>query len=67
MLRLTEQLPVHKKRMLRLSRTHHLLLRPNRQSQAKRTPTRNNPKPTTPNEWSGIDRTTLMGEGDGWV
>jgi putative transposase len=66
-LRFVEQLPVNKKCILRLMREHHLLVRPNRQLQAKRTPTRNKPKPTKPNEWWGLDMTTVMVEGVGWV
>jgi hypothetical protein len=66
-LRFVEQLPVNKKPILRLMREHHLLVRPNRQLKAKRTPTRNNPRPTRPNEWWGIDMTKVMVEGFGWV
>jgi putative transposase len=66
-LRFVEQQPVNKKRVLRLMREHHLLVRPNRQLKAKRTPTRNKPKPTKPNEWWGIDMTKVMVEGFGWV
>ena len=64
-LRLVEQLPVNKQRTLRLMREHHLLVRPNRQLQAKRTPTRNQPEPTKPNAWWGIDMTTVRVEGFG--
>jgi putative transposase len=66
-LRFVEQQPINKKRVLRLMREHHLLVRPNRQLKAKRTPTRNKPKPTKPNEWWGIDMTKVMVEGFGWV
>jgi len=66
-LRFVEQLPVKKNPSLRLMREHHLLVRPNRQLQAKRTPTRNKPRPTRPHEWWGIDMTQVRGEGFGWV
>jgi putative transposase len=62
-----EQQPINKKRVRRLMREHHLLVRPNRRLQAKRTPTRNKPKPTKPNEWWGIGATKVMVEGFGWV
>jgi hypothetical protein len=35
---LVEQVPVNKKRVLRLMREHHLLVRPNQQLKAKRAP-----------------------------
>jgi putative transposase len=66
-LRCVEHQPLKKKRVLRLMREHHLLVRSNRQLKAKRTPTRNNPKPTKPHEWWGIDMTKVMVEGFGWV
>jgi putative transposase len=50
-LRCVEHQPINKKRVLRLMREHQLLVRSNRQLKAKRTPTRNQPKPTRPNEW----------------
>jgi putative transposase len=62
-----EQLPVNKKRVLRLMREHHLLVTPNLKLKAKRTPTRSKPRPTQPNEWWGIDMTKVMVEGFGWV
>jgi putative transposase len=66
-LRFVERQAVNKKRVLRLMREHRLLVRPNRQLKAKRTPTRNKPKPTKPNEWWGLDMTKVMVEGFGWV
>jgi putative transposase len=66
-LRFVEQRPVNKKRVLRLLREHQLLVRPNPQLKAKRTPTRSKPKPTKPNEWWGIDMTKVLVEGFGWV
>jgi putative transposase len=62
-----EQLPVNKKRMLRLMRAHHLLVTPNLRLRAKRTPMRSKPKPTKPNEWWGIDMTKVRVEGVGWI
>lgn len=66
-LRFVEQLPVHKKRIWRLMREQHLLVPPNVRLNATRTPMRSQPKPTTPNEWWGIDMTKVLVEGVGWV
>jgi putative transposase len=65
--RFVEQRPVHKKRGLRLRREHHLLVSPNVQLKAKRTPRRSQPKPPKPNEWWGIAMTKVVVEGLGWV
>jgi putative transposase len=65
--RFVEQVPVNKKRVLRLLREHHLLVPPNSKLQAKRTPTRSKPRPTMPKEWWGIDMTKVLIEGFGWV
>jgi putative transposase len=66
-LRFVDQRPVNKKRVLRLLREHQLLVQPNRQLKAKRTPTRSKPKPTKPNEWWGIDMTKVLVQDMGWV
>ena len=66
-LRFVEPLPVNKKRIWRLMREHHLLVPPNLQLKAKRTPSRDKPRPTKPNEWWGIDMTKVLVEGFGWV
>jgi putative transposase len=66
-LRFVEQQPVNKKRSLRLMREHHLLVSPHVKLKAKRTPRRNKPKATKPNEWWGIDMTKVVVEGFGWV
>jgi putative transposase len=66
-LRLSEHQPVNRKRILRLMRAHHLLVTPNWKLKAKRTPSRNKPRPTKPNEWWGVDRTKVLSEGVGWV
>jgi putative transposase len=66
-LRFVEQLPVNKKRMWRLMRAHRLLVPPNLQLKAKRTPSGRKPKPTQPNQWWGIDMTKVLVEGMGWV
>jgi hypothetical protein len=44
-----EQLPVSKKRVLRLMREHDLVVTLHRKPKAKRTPTRSQPRPTKPN------------------
>jgi putative transposase len=66
-LRFVEQLPVHKKRMLRLMQEPHLLVTPQQRLNAKRTPMRSTPKPTRPHEWWGIDMTKVMVQDVGWV
>jgi putative transposase len=66
-LRFVEQQAVNKKRILRLMREHHLLVKPNLKLKAKRTPTRSKPRPTKPNEWWGIDMTKVLVEGFGWI
>jgi len=66
-LRFVEQLPVNKKRVLRVMREHHLLVPPHLRLKAKRTPTGSKPRPTKPNEWWGIDMTKVLVEGFGWV
>lgn len=63
-LRVVEGLPINKKRVLRLLRTHSLLVQPNRRLKATRTPLRSKPRPTVPNQWWGID---MMVEPVGWV
>jgi putative transposase len=66
-LRFVDQLPVNKKRILRLMREHHLLVTSHQRLKAKRTPTRSKPKPTRPNEWWGIDMTKVLVQDVGWV
>ena len=66
-LRFVEQLPINKKRILRLMREHQLLVQPNRRLKAPRTPTRSKPRPTRPSEWWGIDMTKVLVGGFGWV
>jgi putative transposase len=66
-LRFVEQLSVNKKRVLRLMREATLLVKPHLRLKAKRTPTGSKPKPTSPNEWWGIDMTKALVEGFGWV
>jgi putative transposase len=66
-LRFMERLPIHKKRVLRLMREHQLLVPPNLRLNARRTPTARKPKPTRPNEWWGLDMTTVLVSGFGWV
>jgi hypothetical protein len=54
------------KRGLRVLREPHLVVKPNPQLKAKRTPSRSTPGPPTSQEWWGIAMTTVMGEGVGW-
>ena len=62
-----EHLAVNKKRILRLMREHHLLVRPNVKLKAKRTPNQSTPRPTRRNEWWGTDMTPVLVTGFGWV
>jgi putative transposase len=62
-----ERLPVNKKRLLRLRREPHLLVRPHQRLRARRTPTGGKPQPRRPNEWWGRDMTTVLVAGCGWV
>ncbi|MGE3151486.1 MAG: IS3 family transposase [Nitrospiraceae bacterium] len=66
-LRFGESLVVNKKRVLRLMRTHGLLVMGNPRLKATRTPMRSKPRPTAPNQWWGIDMTKVMVEPIGWV
>lgn len=66
-LRVAEQLPVNKKRILRLMREHRLLVKPHRPLKAARTPSKSKPRPTKPNQWWGIDMTKVLVEGFGWI
>lgn len=60
-------LPINKKRVVRLLRTHGLLVNPNARLKATRTPTRGNPRPTAPNHSWGIDMTKGLVKPVGWV
>jgi putative transposase len=66
-LRVVEQLPVHKKRRLRLRPAPHLLGTPQQRLNAQRTPMRSTPKPTRPPAWWGIDMTKGRVQDVGWV
>jgi putative transposase len=66
-LRFVEQRQVKKKRILRLMRERHLLVRPNLRLKAKRAASGSKPRPTKPHEWWGIDMTKVMAEGFGWM
>ena len=66
-LRDVEQVRVHKTRVLRLWQAHRLVVTATQRLQAKRTPTGRQPTPTQPHAWWGIDRTTVLVEGCGWV
>jgi hypothetical protein len=59
-------LSVTKTRGLRVRREHHLWVTPHPQRQAKRSPSRSQPRPTTPHAWWGREMTKVMGEGVGW-
>jgi putative transposase len=63
--RVVEHLPVPKNRGRRLMRAPGLLVPPNVQLQAKRTPTGSPPRPLKPHEWWGIAMTEGLGPGGG--
>jgi putative transposase len=48
-------------------REHNLLVAPNLRLKAKRTPGQSQPKPPKPDAWGGIDMTTVLVQGFGWV
>ena len=62
-----QDLPVNKKRILRLMRKNDLLVKPNLRLKAKRTSTKAKPRPTRPNEWWGIDMTKVLVQNFGWI
>jgi putative transposase len=66
-LKYVQGLEVNKKRILRLMRKHNLLVKPNMNLKACRTPQRSKPKPDRPNQWWGIDMTKVKVENYGWV
>jgi putative transposase len=66
-LRFVEQMPVTRKRSLRLMREPHLLVQPTLRLKAKRTPTGSKPRPTVPHEWWGLEMTKVMVTGFGWI
>lgn len=62
-----DQIPVNRKRVLRIMHDNSLLVTPNLRLKAKRTPSRPKPRATRPNEWWGIDMTKVMIDGFGWL
>lgn len=66
-LKFVEGFDINKKRILRLMREDGLLVKPNMRLKAKRTDTRTKPRPTTPDEWWGIDMTKIIVGNSGWV
>jgi len=66
-LKYIDKLEINKKRVLRLMQKHNLLVKQDTKLKATRTPTRNKPKPSRPNQWWGIDMTKVMVQGFGWI
>jgi transposase InsO family protein len=58
---------INKKHILRLMRAHALLVKPNDRLKALRTPSRNKPRPTAPQQWCVIDMTKVMVEPIYWM
>ena len=48
-------------------RQHPLLVAPDQRLNAKRTPLRSQPNASRPHEWWGIDMTTVLVQGFGWI
>lgn len=66
-LKFVDRLVVNKKRVLRLTQKNGLSVKSDRRLKAIRTPYRNKPKPTRPNQWWDIDMTKVMVDGFGWM
>jgi len=66
-LKYIDGLEVNKKRILRLMREHHILVKDSTCLKAKRTSNKSKPKPQEPNQWWGIDMTKIMVSGFGWM
>jgi transposase InsO family protein len=66
-LRFIDSLTINKKRVLRLMRAHDCLVKSSRVLKAKRTPPRQKPRPTVPNQWWGIDMTKVLIPQIGWL
>jgi putative transposase len=65
-LKYVDSFNVNKKRILRLMRAHHLLVKADAKLKAART-LRSKPRPDNPNEWWGIDMTKVMVGSFGWM
>jgi putative transposase len=66
-LKYIDDMEINKKRVLRLLQKHDLLVKPDTNLKAIRTPSRSKPKPDRPNQWWGIDMTKVMVNGFGWM
>jgi putative transposase len=66
-LKYIDGLEINKKRVFRLMQRHNLLVKPDVNLKAKRTPTKSKPRPNLPNQWWGIDMTKVMVQGFGWM
>lgn len=65
-LKFVDGISVNKKRILRLMRDHHLLVKAGAKLKAART-VRSKPRPDKPNEWWGIDMTKVMVNDFSWI
>lgn len=66
-LRYVDGLNINQKRVFRLMKGEGLLVKPDTNLKARRTPTGSKPRPERPNQWWGIDMTKVMVEGFGWM
>ena len=66
-LRFRDNILVNKKKVYRLMKISDLLIERNKLLRAKRTKTRDKPKPEIPNHWWGIDMTKIRLDQFGWI
>jgi len=65
-LRYVNDIIINRKRVLRLMKKHNLIVTANTRLKAKRISDKKKPRPSSPNEWWGIDMTKVMSD-NGWV
>jgi putative transposase len=66
-LRYVDGLIANQKRIYGVMKAADLLVKPNLKLRARRKADTTKPRPTSPNQWWGIDMTKVMIEGFGWV
>ena len=65
-LRFVERVIINKKRVYRLLRENHLLVKDDEKLKAKRTSRQSKPRPEKPNTWWGVDMTKVLTR-EGWA
>ena len=66
-LRYVDKMEINKKRVLRLMQKYHLVVKPNMDLRACRTPQRSKPRADRPDQWWGIDMTKVKVANYGWI